>query len=77
VRLRYTLPALADLDQILDHVAAQSPKEAVHVQARIKAIADLLLHHPRIGALTNDPTIRRMTTSPYPYVIFYESQPPK
>lgn len=72
MRLRYTLPALADLDQILDHIAAQSPMGAVHVQARIKAITGLLLHHPRIGALTNDPTIRRMTTSPYPYLIFYE-----
>lgn len=72
MRLRYTLPALADLDQILDQIAARSPKGALHVQARIKAITDLLLHHPRIGALTNDPTIRRMTTSPYPYLIFYE-----
>ena len=72
MRLRYTLPALADLDQILDHIAAQSPRGAVHVQARIKAIIALLLHHPRIGGLTNDPTIRRMTTSPYPYLIFYE-----
>lgn len=71
MRLRYTLPALADLDQILSHISARSPKGAVHVQARIKAITDLL-HHPRIGALTNDPTIRRMTTSPYPYLIFYE-----
>jgi hypothetical protein len=40
------------------------------VQARIKAITDLLLDHPRIGTLTDDPTIRRMTTSPYPYLIF-------
>lgn len=72
MRLRYTLPALADLDQILDYIAARSPKGAVYVQARIKAITDLLLRHPRIGAATNDPTIRRMTTSPYSYLIFYE-----
>jgi plasmid stabilization system protein ParE len=42
------------------------------VRARIKAITDLLLHYPRIGAVTEDPTIRRMVTSPYPYLIFYE-----
>jgi plasmid stabilization system protein ParE len=72
VNLRYTLPALADLDEILTYITAHSPKGAMHVQARIKAITDLLLRHPRIGALTNDPTIRRITTSPYPYLVFYE-----
>ena len=72
MRLRYTLPALADLDEILACIAAQSPRGATRVQARIKAITDLLQRHPRIGALTADPTIRRMTTSPYPYLIFYE-----
>ncbi len=72
MRLRYTLPALEDLDGILDSVAARSSQGAARIQARIKAIADLLLQYPMIGALTEDPSIRRMTTSPYPYLIFYE-----
>jgi len=44
----------------------------MRVQVRIQAVADLLLHCPGIGSLTAAPTIRRMTTSPYPYLIFYE-----
>jgi toxin ParE1/3/4 len=72
VRLRYTLPALADLESILDYIAARSPQGARRVQARIKAILDLLLVHPRVGARTDDPTIRRVTTTPYPYLVFYE-----
>jgi hypothetical protein len=28
---------------------------------------------PGIGTRTDDPAIRRMTTLPYPYVIFYEA----
>jgi plasmid stabilization system protein ParE len=72
VRLRYTLPALADLDAILDYIAAQSPQGAKRVQARIQAIIDLLLTHPHMGVRTDDPTIRRLTTPPYPYLIFYE-----
>jgi len=44
----------------------------MRVQARIQAVTDLLLCHPGIGALTTDPSIRRMTTSAYPYLIFYE-----
>jgi len=42
------------------------------VQARIQALTDLLLLHPHIGRRTNDPAIRRMATTPYPYLVFYE-----
>ena len=72
MRLRYTLPALADLRAILDYIAAHSPQGARRVQARIKALTDLLLLYPNIGRRTNDPAIRRMSISPYPYLVFYE-----
>jgi toxin ParE1/3/4 len=73
VKLRYTLPALADLNDVLDYIAARSPQGARRVQARIQTIIDLLLRHPRIGTRTDDPAIRRMTASPYPYFVFYEA----
>jgi len=73
VRLRYTLPALADLDAILDYIAAHSPQGAKRVQARIQAIIDLLLLHPHVGTRTNNPAIRRLATPPYPYIVFYEA----
>ena len=72
MRLRYTLPALADLRAILDYIAAHSPQGARRVQARIQALTDLLLQYPNIGTRTSDPAIRRMTTTPYPYLVFYE-----
>ena len=72
MRLRYTHPALADLSAILDYIATHSPQGARRVQARIKALTDLLLLHPRIGRRTHDPAIRRITTTPYPYLVFYE-----
>jgi len=72
VRLRYTLPALADLSAALDYIAIQSPQGARRVQACIKAITDLLPLHPYIGRRTNDPAIRRAVATPYPYLIFYE-----
>jgi toxin ParE1/3/4 len=73
VKLRYTLPALADLSALLDYIAARSPQNAQRAQARIHAVIDLLLQHPLIGRRTNDPAIRRMPTTPYPYLIFYEA----
>jgi toxin ParE1/3/4 len=72
VKLRHTLPALAELDAILDYGATHSPQGAKRVQARIQRVIDLLLAHPYIGVRTDDPVIRRLTTSPYPYLIFYE-----
>jgi len=72
MRLRYTRPALADLDAILDYVARHSPQGASRVHARVQTLTDLLLSHPRIGMQTDDPTIHRVNTSPYPYLIFYE-----
>jgi toxin ParE1/3/4 len=73
VRLRYTLPALADLSAILDYIAAHSPQGARRVQARIQTLTDLLLQHPHIGRRTADPAIRRMTMTPYRYLVFYEA----
>ncbi len=72
MKLRYTLPALADLSEILDYIEAYSPQGARRVQSRIKIIVDLLLLYPRMGVRTDDPTIRRLTTAPHPYLIFYE-----
>lgn len=72
MRLRYTLPALADLDATLSYIAVHSPQGAMRVHARIQAVLELLLTHPRVGVQTDDKTIRRINTSPYPYLIFYE-----
>jgi toxin ParE1/3/4 len=72
VKVRFTLPALADLDSILDYIAAHSPQSAKRVQGRIQNIIGLLLSHPNIGIRTEDPTIRRLSTPPYPYLVFYE-----
>jgi len=72
VKIRYTLPALADLGAILDYIALHSPQGAKRVQARIQTVIDLLLIQPLIGTRTNDPDIRQLPTTPYPYLVFYE-----
>ena len=72
MKIRYTAPAFADLNLILDYVAEHSPQGANRVQARIQSAIDLLRSHPHIGVRTEDPGIRRLTTLPYPYLVFYE-----
>ena len=53
MRLRYTLPALADLQSILDYVADRSPQGAARIHTRIRAATDLLLRHPLAGTVTD------------------------
>jgi toxin ParE1/3/4 len=72
MRLRYTPLALEDLESILEYIADRSPQGAKRVQARIRAVTNQLLQFPLSGAVTANPAIRRMTTAPYPYVIFYQ-----
>jgi len=72
VKIRYTTPALADLDSVLGYISAHSPQGAKRIQARIQAAIELLPIHPRIGIRTSDPSIRRLTVLPYPYSVFYE-----
>ena len=67
MRPRYTLPALADLDAILDYIAGHSPQGARRVQTRIQMIIALLSQYPHIGRRTNDPAIRSIGATPYPY----------
>lgn len=72
MRLRYTRPALSDLESILDDIVAASPQGAKRVQKRVRKLIDLLVDYPEIGARTDDPVIRRLTTPPYPFLVFYE-----
>jgi len=46
MRLRYTGPALADLESILEYVSLHSPRAAARVHARIETVLGLLLSHP-------------------------------
>jgi toxin ParE1/3/4 len=72
LRIRYTRRALADLEVALDNISSRSPKGAQSVQSRIQTFIELLADYPLIGARTDDPTIRRLLISPYPYLVFYE-----
>jgi addiction module RelE/StbE family toxin len=72
VRLRYTRPALAELDAVLTYLDERSPEGAKRVQNRIRLLLALLERHPLIGQATTEPGIRRLVVSPYSYLIFYE-----
>ena len=71
MKLRYTLRAAEELDQVLSYIDGRSPRGAHQVRERIKTIVDLIALHPHAGRLTNSPGLRRVIAHPYPYLIFY------
>jgi toxin ParE1/3/4 len=73
VKLRYTLRGAAELDEVLAYIEARSPEGARRVRKRIQVIINLLLQHPHAGQLTSKGRLRRITASPYPYLIFYRA----
>jgi len=72
VKLSFAPKALAELDDILAYIAERSPSGARNVRNRIQAITGLLEQFPMSGQLSSESGLRRITTPPYPFVIFYE-----
>jgi toxin ParE1/3/4 len=58
VRIRYTCRGAAEL--------------ADRVRLRIQHLIGLLSQHPEMGRRTGKGWARRLTVSPYPYLIFYQ-----
>jgi len=71
VKLRYTLRAAQELEQVLSYIDDRSPEGARRVKARIQAVIDLIASHPQAGQLTSARRLRRIVVHPYPYLIFY------
>lgn len=73
MKLRYTLRAAEELDQVLSYIDERSPRGAHQVRERIKTIVDLIALHPHAGRLTDSPGLRCVVAHPYPYLIFYSA----
>jgi toxin ParE1/3/4 len=71
VRLRVTRRAATQIAKALEYIEADSPQGANHVRERIQTLFRLLEQHPYAGQATDLPGVRRLTLSPYPYLIFY------
>ena len=73
MKLLYTPRALEELDKVLAYIAVSSPQGAGRVQARIQVLTELLLRHPKSGQRTSLRGMRRISATPYPYLIYYET----
>ena len=75
MKVRYTRRALRQMTEVLDYIEARSPAGAEHVKRRLQGVIDVLADHPNSGSATNKDKLRRFVVNPYPYVIFYRTEP--
>lgn len=72
MRVLWTRPALAQLEEIGDHVASDDPAAAVRLVRHIRDRTDALLsEHPRIGRPGRDPATRELVVAGTPYIVGY------
>jgi plasmid stabilization system protein ParE len=71
MKIRYTPAAFSDREQILEYLRERSASGARNVATSIRDAVDQLKQHPHSGYRTDDPNVRVIFVTRYPYKIFY------
>jgi plasmid stabilization system protein ParE len=69
--VRFDPRALADLEAIRDYLVARSPSSAERVRGHLMATIDRLSDFPLLGRATDEPKVRVLPLTRYPYLVFY------
>ncbi|MEL7302868.1 MAG: type II toxin-antitoxin system RelE/ParE family toxin [Pseudomonadota bacterium] len=72
MKVRWTLPALNDLEDLLAYVDQHSPSGGGRVRDEINRTIDLIVDFPGTGRSTNLRSMRRLQVSRTNYVLFYD-----
>jgi len=70
-RIRYTATALAELEDILTHIAQDNPSAALRVSVTILATIDRVAEFPHTAIETDVPEVRVAPALPYRYLVFF------
>lgn len=71
MKLRWTTPALRDLEAIGDYIARDNPAAADRVVTRILDQAELIAAHPHAGRTGRVPGTREAVISDTPFILPY------
>ncbi len=74
MRVRYTLRARADLDEIYAYLRERAPPSAETMKSVIERRIAWLADFPLMAPTTDEPGIHELTLVGYPYKIYYEVQ---
>jgi toxin ParE1/3/4 len=74
LKVRYTIDALLHIGAIHSYIHERNPVAASRVIARVRAAAEQLGEHPRIGHTGAAPGTLEWVVTGLPYVIAYEAR---
>lgn len=77
IRVQLDRRAIADLEDIRDYLLQFSPTSAERVRQHIAHTLDALADFPFLCRPTDEPDVRVLPLTRYPYLIFYTAQPDK
>ena len=69
--IRFDARALADLAEIRDYLVERSPVGAERVRLHLVETIEHLANYPLLGRATDEPDIRVIALTRYPYLVFY------
>jgi plasmid stabilization system protein ParE len=73
MRVRFSAPALAELNAILADLAEKNPFAARRFEYRIRGVAERIGRFPRgFQEVEERPGVRRVPLVRYPYLVFYK-----
>ena len=71
MRIRWTEPALRQIDEIFAYIATDNQKAAYSVVRYIENSVSLLGQFPEMGRPTDKSDVRVLVIGRYPYLVFY------
>lgn len=71
MKVRWTKPALHDLEEVGTHIARRNPEAACEIANRIVELTGLLSEHPEAGRPGRAPHTRELVIADTPYVVPY------
>jgi toxin ParE1/3/4 len=71
MKVRYTPRAFSDREQILEYLRERSAGGAKNVAASVRDAVEQIGDYPHSGYRTDDPDVRVIFVTRYPYKIFY------
>lgn len=69
--IRFEANALSDLEEIRDYLVERSPSGAERVRLHIMETVERLSDFPFLGRSTDEPKVRVLPLTRYPYLVFY------
>jgi toxin ParE1/3/4 len=71
LNVRFDPRALGDLQEIRDYLVERSPAGAERVRLHLMETIERLSDFPSLGRATDEPKVRVLPLTRYPYLVFY------